>query len=430
MGIVYYLFDLLTFEQRSIRQELFFSLIYLFESFLSNTNNMKIKIANIVIDDKFIDLLFDSMALLNDKWENDYLLVSNNKPDSYKYIKNADRIFFVPKDAILDYLVAQKYDAVFLHSLPSLPIELIPEIDKTIKVFWFAWGWDIYQLPKENPFIPVKLIKKETQKELDKLKPNIPPKKKTLKDYFRPLKYLFFDSPSTKNIKNYYEAIKRIDYFSGILDFEYDLMKSVKGFKAKRVTFKYASLHYLENSGIVELYHGHNILIGNSAASTNNHLDIIPYINKINLGERKIILPLSYSNSKEYIEDIANAYHQEFGDSVIVLKDFLSAQEYSDLLLSCSVAIFFMERQQAMGNINGTLLRGCKVFLSETNPVYNYYKNLGVKLFSIQKDLNQSEITSPLTLECIEKNRDVLSVLVNKEKYIQDMNYIYDCIVK
>lgn len=390
---------------------------------------MKVKIANIVLDDKFIDSLFGSMALLNDKWENDYLLVRNKKPETYKYIKNSDRIIFVPKDAILDYLVDQKYDAVFLHSLPSLPIELIPKIDKKIKVFWFSWGWDIYQLPKDKPLIPIKLIKAETQKELDKLKPNIPSKKKTLKDYLRPLKYLFVDSPSTKEIKNYYEAIKRIDFFSGILEFEYDLMKSVKGFKAKRVRFKYASLHNLENSGVAELHNGHNILIGNSAASTNNHLDIIPYINKVNLGERKIILPLSYGNTKKYIEDIANAYHQEFGENVIVLKDFMPSQEYSKIISSCSIAIFFMERQQAMGNINMALLNGCKVFLSETNPVYSFYKGLGIKLYSIQNNLTQEEFESPMLEEDVEKNREILRNRTNKKKYIQHINNIYDCIV-
>lgn len=390
---------------------------------------MKVKIANIVKDEKFIDGLFDSMALLNDKWENDYLLVRNNKPDSYKYIKNTDRIIFVPKNAILDYLVDKKYDAVFLHSLPSLPIELIPEIDKKIKVFWFAWGWDIYQLPKEKPLIPIKLMKEETQKELDKLKTIFPSKKKTLKDYLRPLKYLFCDSPTNKVVKQYYNAIKRVDYFSGVLEYEYKLMKSVKGFRAKRVSFKYASLHNLENPGVTELYNGHNILIGNSAASTNNHLDIIPFLKKLSLGERKIVLPLSYPNTKDYIEDVSNTYIQKFGKNTMLLKNFMPSQEYSNIVQSCSIAIFYMERQQAIGNINLALKNGCKVFLSETNPVYIFYKNLGLKIFSVQRDLVQKEIDSPLSNEDIENNRAILSKRTNKEQYIRDLNYIYECII-
>lgn len=391
---------------------------------------MKVKIANIVKDDKFIDCLFDSMALLNDKWENDYLLVRKSKPNSYKYIKNYDRVTFVQTDAILDYLVNQKYDAVFLHSLPSFPIESIPNIDKRIKVFWFAWGWDIYQLPKEKPFLKYNLIKTETQKELDKLKQITPSKKRTLKDYLRPLKYLFFDSPTNKRIKNYYEAIKRIDYFSGILEYEYDLMKSVKGFRAKRVTFKYVSLHGLENLGFAQLCNGHNILIGNSAAITNNHLDIIPYLKKLNLGERKIILPLSYPDTKDYIEDISNAYTKEFGKNTMVLKVFMPSQDYSNLISSCSIAIFYIERQQAIGNINMALIKGCKVFLSETNPVYTYYKDLGLKVFSVQQDLVQKEIDSPLSNEDIENNRTILSQKTNKEQYIRDLNYIYEQISK
>ena len=352
---------------------------------------MKIKIANIVKDDKFIDLLFDSLALLNDKWENDFLLVRNRKPDSYKYIKNSDRVTFVQTDAFLEYLVNQEYHAVFLHSLTCLPLSIIPKINQRIKVFWFSWGKDIYQMPKNKPLIQLNLIKKETQKEIDKLNNTIvTQKRKSLKDYLRPIKYIFYDSPTNKRIKHYYKALKRVDYFSGVLEYEYNFMKSVKGFKAKRVTFKYASIQALENTGITQLFKGRNILIGNSAASTNNHLD---------------------------------------GEKIIDLKDFLPAQEYSDLLLSCSVAIFFMERQQAMGNINGTLLRGCKVFLSETNPVYRFYKDLGLKIFSVQRDLTQSEIDSPLSNEDIENNRAILSNRTNKEQYIKDLNHIYECII-
>lgn len=391
---------------------------------------MKVKIANIVKDDKFIDCLFDSMALLNDKWENDYLLVRNKKPNFYKYIKNTDRITFVQTDAFLGYLVDQKYDAVFLHSLPSLPIELIPEIDKRIKVFWFAWGKDIYELPPHKPLIECSLIKPETQKVLDKYKKNNTLiQKKKLKDYLRPLKYKLFGSPYDKGIKEYHKAIKRIDYFSGVLEYEYDLMKSVKGFRAKRVTFKYVSLHGLENLGFAQLCNGHNILIGNSAAITNNHLDIIPYLKKLNLGERKIILPLSYPDTKDYIEDISNAYTKEFGKNTMVLKVFMPSQDYSNLISSCSIAIFYIERQQAIGNINMALIKGCKVFLSETNPVYTYYKDLGLKVFSVQQDLVQKEIDSPLSMEDIENNRTILSKRTNKEQYIRDSNYIYECII-
>lgn len=391
---------------------------------------MKVKIANIIKDDKFIDSLFDSMSLLNDKWENDYLLVRNRKPDTYKYIKNSDRVTFVQTDALLDYLVDKQYDAVFLHSLTCLPTSITSNIDEKIKVFWFSWGKDIYELPPQKPLLECNLIKPETQKVLDKYKKNnTTTQKKKLKDYLRPLKYKLFGPPYDKVIKDYHKAVNRVDYFSSILEYEYDLMKSVKSFRAKRVRFKYVLLQNIENPGIAKLHNGNNILIGNSAATTNNHLDIIPFLKKLNIGERKIILPLSYPQTKNYTEDVSNAYIKEFGNNTVILKDFMPSQEYFELVLSCSVAIFFMERQQAVGNIGRALRYGCKVFLSETNPVYTYYKNLGLKVFSVQRDLVQKEIDSPLSMEDIKNNRAILSKRTNKEQYIRDLNYIYECII-
>lgn len=392
---------------------------------------MRIRVANIVSDDKFIDGIMEPMELLNDKWTLDYLLVANTKPESFEYIKNTEKVLFVSTDRFLKFLIEKQYDAIFVHCLASIPINIIPQIDKKIKVFWFAWGCDIYQYPTESPFLNYKLIKEETQKVLDKYKCPPPPLKKSIKDYLRPIKYFICGTPSERRLMVYYKAVKRVDFFSGVLDYEYDLMKSVKGFRAKRVVYKYVSPQSFSNLYDNNLSCGNNILIGNSAASTNNHLDIIPYLKKLNIAGRKIVLPLSYANTKEYVEDIANAYIKEFGaNNLIILKDFIPYQEYSDIIQTCSIGIFFMERQQAMGNINMMLRNGCKVFLSKTNPVYNYYRGLGINLFSVQLDLNQSLIEMDLSIDVVRKNRDILQNLYSKERYVQDLNYIFECVTE
>ena len=90
--------------------------------------------------------------------------------------------------------------------------------------------------------------------------------------------------------------------------------------------------------------------------------------------------------------------------------------------------IFAHERQQAMGNIYTALKMGCKVYLSETNKVFSYYKNLGVAVFSIQKDLNQENINKPLTDEQIMNNKKILSQIVSRETYFKQINHIIDCI--
>ena len=47
-------------------------------------------------------------------------------------------------------------DFIILHSLYSLPMDLVPIINKRIKVVWFSWGYDLYEnTPPIEPIIKI-----------------------------------------------------------------------------------------------------------------------------------------------------------------------------------------------------------------------------------------------------------------------------------
>ena len=82
------------------------------------------------------------------------------------------------------------------------------------------------------------------------------------------------------------------------------------------------------------------------------------------------------------------------------------------------------ERQQAMGNIYTALNMGCKVFLSNTSPVFTFLKKLGVYVYSIQNDLSTSEINTPLTEEEKSHNRNIIYSMYNEKQFRSNFNYI------
>ena len=170
-----------------------------------------------------------------------------------------------------------------------------------------------------------------------------------------------------------------------------------------------------------ETHNGDNILVGNSAAATNNHLDLLEYLKTLDLNGRKLILPLSYAGGQDYVIKVVTRYRNFFGDSVVALTDFMPYDEYKKSILSCGTAFFFMERQQAMGNISAALKYGCKVFLSERNPVFAYYKKLGIKVFSVEN----GDLSSDLTTHDVETNRKILTSLHNREAFLRKLDSVY-----
>lgn len=387
---------------------------------------MKLRILNIINDEKFIDNVIECQDLFSMTTTHDYVIVGQEIKE-FKYIKRlTNRVQFVKDRDFLSFIREMEYDAIFLHSYIVLKPELVLKIPKNIKVFWFAWGCDIYSFPLD-PFIKINLYGPETEKvvrELNGKASNI----KKLKSFIKKI-------TSYNKIRNklksqiYYKSISRVDYFSGIIDVEYQLMTTIPNFRAKEVKYKYTSIRGINTIPNDVRYKGNNVLIGNSAAISNNHLDILTYIRDVKLDDANIYMPLSYAGPHEYIDIIKKSYSEIFKDNYISLDTFMSYQEYAEVISSCSVAIFFHERQQGLGNICLALRNGCKVFLSETSILYKYLKNIGINIFSLQSDFSQDEWNKPLTDEQIFENKQILYKLSCADTYIKNMNYIFDCII-
>lgn len=370
------------------------------------------KIAHVIFDEKF----FDGVIEVNDHFisncANTYFIVNwLGKRKKSKYIKNTKRLVYITGFQFLKLLKEQSYNAVFLYSIKECPSTIILSIPKQIKVFWFAMGYDLYSYPYPRPFIKVDYLLGPITK---KIRQPLGMKVKNV------AKYLL--SPVTVPLA--YKAMKRVDFFSGVLEFEYRLLQENTKFSGESVIYQYTSMNILKTRGKIEHFQGSNILIGNSAAETNNHLDILQYLKNVDVKKRKIVVPLSYGGWKTERDQICKSYENAFKDQFCPIIDFMPYDEYKEIVHSCSIAIFGHERQQAMGNINMALNLGCKVFLSETNPVYSFYKSLGFVVFSIQENLTTNEIDEELSESERAQNRRLLYERYHEQQFAMNMNKI------
>ena len=395
----------------------------------------KVNIANLIGDRRLLNNVWFYHDLTKDKANHEYIYISNNKNYKFNRINTAlDRIKIMSADEFLCLCQTGCYDAVFLHAIDSFPFNKTKNIPKEIKVFWLVWGYDLYGHPWNAPMIKMNLYKPKTIESCPWLKQSF------IYDFLRRFKRVCVSYLNRINgvndifhysSKDFIEAVSRIDYFSGVLTNEYDLVKDVPYFRAEPVSYAYASVESMYESVPSTIPAiGDNVLVGNSAAETNNHLDILEYIKDFKPDKRKVILTLSYSGIKRYVDMVIAAYQKVFGDKIYPLLQLMSLKEYNNVLCTCGYGIFFHERQKGIGNISVLIMNGAKVFLSDTSVAYHYYKSMGIYVYSVQKDLNPESLSTPLTDEQKMYNIKTLGATRTFEYRIRQLCDIYEIIKK
>lgn len=381
------------------------------------------KIIHFVIDDKFIIPemnIFDSLK----EYENEYILIKNIPFQHRIYLKEKEKIQEMSRWNVKKRICRNDYaDVIILHSLFSLPLDLFEHIHPKTKVVWLAWGYDLYHGKYGmEPLIKIVSLYGPYTKEYVEAQDYQPKLPVLVKNRIREFisKVLW---PANDSILN--KALQRIDYFGGYPG-EYNLIEQNGYLRAENIDYSYpliSNLYSKDNIENISEGLSGNILVGNSATETNNHIDVFVRIEKIVPPNKKIIVPLSYG-SHTYREYVISKGCDAFAEQFQPLVNFMPLTEYQLLLQSCSVAIFGHERQQAVGNVIMSLWNGAKVFLSKNSLVYKYLRSQGLIVYSIQNDLSKEAICTFLSREEILSNRKIVSNNFSNEAVLEKVGVI------
>ena len=134
--------------------------------------------------------------------------------------------------------------------------------------------------------------------------------------------------------------------------------------------------------------------------------------------KQTIIMPLVYGDVPyaTYLKHNILSGEKQFK----ILDTFVPYKEYCNLVESCSHAIFGVIRQQAMGNIFICLRSGVKLFLYKNSMVYEFLKQEGYIVYTIDEDLTDDGLSFPLSKEEAKHNYDLYKSKVPHENYSTD----------
>ena len=293
------------------------------------------------------------------------------------------------------------YKAVVFHSLVYNQSKIVNAIKRrfSVPIVWIPFGFEVYNMIIKSSF---ELYQKQTKRYLRNPLNFI--------KHFNP-----FDHCKAKAIK---KAIENSDICALAIYDEFLLYQRILSLKAINFWFTYYPIEQIVFNNN-EFINGTNLIIGNSSTPTNNHLDSFLKVRKLNILNRKIIVPLGYGNT-HYKNKINIKGIKYFGDNYSPLNSFLSLNDYNKVLLSGSIVIMNSNRQQAFGNILASIWFGAKVYLNESNTIYLYLKRIGIQVFSINTDLVPSNkfVLEKLNTNQQIQNREILKKEFGHEKVL------------
>ena len=317
------------------------------------------------------------------------------------------------KTKILNNL--QSYEVVVIHFMDEHKKKIIKSASNKVNFLWIIWGMDYISL---IPEMKINLYGKKTKKILNHLYYN------SINSHIKQIlnrNSLYLKVKTFTKIAQHKFLLNKINYYSTVLPEEANFVKSKLRLKANYIPFNYGLTDSLFKKNFYKLPNNNqNILCGNSGTFTNNHFDVFEILRNLELGNRKLIVPLSYGNI-HYINMVNQRGNELFGDNFLPLLEFKAEEEYFKILSSCSVCIMNHFRQQAGGNIVIMMWLGAKIFLSEQNPFYHFFKKRGAFIFSVESDLmnNCQNILTPLVKDLQMANRAIVEKYFGNDAIIK-----------
>lgn len=378
------------------------------------------KIIHIVSDEKFINSAYWQFNETFPNGNKFYLLVDDPKKD-LKFIEHKENYILIKKDLKeLQDLAQNKAleNIVCFHGLDYHKSYLLNKLSSKATIIWFLWGAEVYSNSKivnqaelygfhtRTTFLSISFLKIL---------------KNRFRQFYYKLKYKT-DGPD----KLILHSIKRANFCAVLYKEEYEFIKERITTNLQYLKFSYYPIQLMIGNTEARISSS-NILIGNSASDTNNHIEAFKLLKDLPIGDKKIIVPLSYGEPR-YRDRIVIKGLKILKDNFYPLMDFMPLHHYNQFLEQCGIVVMNHYRQQAVGNVVTMLWMGAKVYLDERNTLFAYLKRIGVTVHSIEKELraDNPQVFSLLTYAEQENNRQILSSEVGQDYLLQKLKYQFE----
>ena len=158
------------------------------------------------------------------------------------------------------------------------------------------------------------------------------------------------------------------------------------------------------------------ILVGNSGASSNEHIEALTWLAHFADCPMKVVVPLNYGGTPEYVDEVIKYGQDLFADKFVPITDMLDKNEYDKLLASVDVGVFAHYRQQGLYVVYSLFLRRKKMYIRSSTSSYESLIANNFVVFASEDITSQSfsEFTD-LDIATIESNAKLMQFTYSEE---------------
>lgn len=380
---------------------------------------------HIMVQDKFLDSFIDDVYAIGEEKNNVFWFRGNQGDTSYiKTDKTVEYLGYDTKIYKTKLQTLKPTDSLFIHWYDEWIGEMVYNLPN--KLFVFFWGGEMYEEPfwYHAKWIHDKLTYAIINKELY---PKIIWRKNIFKMIPRVKKVLQFPVSVHQKFKHKMKFVERIDYLIC------NQLNTVEIEKVKKLYPTFKAIHLAGQYDInfdlairtpqkVKKTERIKILVGNSAAEANNHLDAFRKLKSLKNVE--VYCPLSYG-SEYYKKIVIEAGRSIFGKNFYPITDFMQRKEYVEFINEMDIVYMYHNRSQAWGNIATSLTLGKPVFLKVNNALKHFISAIGINTYDVNM-IDQYDLESIIFQEkqISEDNNQKLRKSISKEVRLNNLKRI------
>lgn len=316
---------------------------------------------HIVPDNTFINAFYDNVQELGLLDENKIVVRTNNR--SLSAVKR--KVFFAPLYS--DSFTANvgdtlQYDKVFIHYFTPLLYRWVAQ-NQFRELNWAVWGGDLYNLSSLDRMCYEPITQKRyVGKDFSMKKILYETKVWVTQNAYREKAYAKVNNILTWMRQEYLFALRHLkvqanhQFFFYENQFPYEKLDAIP---KKRPDTNEVSL-----------------IIGNSASPTNNHMDLVQFLDS-NKVKANLFIPISYGDSR-YISFLKKNLRYSYGNLEFIERH-MPFEEYLQFISEADALVMNTIRPQGYGNV--------LMMLYMNRPVYFNDKNISLP------DLEENNIT-------------------------------------
>jgi len=366
-------------------------------------------------DEKFIDSFIKQYSITHVDSEIYYYIYLSNTKNQLQHV-NSKNVELIRLNVRTLTRILRKHNSIkhiYFHNFPKNMVSICRHIPRKIKIYWIFYGIEIFQNV---------LYTKILDESSESIYASIFKRKSFLKILPKQIVKILLKIREKIRIFKLKKILPRINFFCHWNKYDYESVKEMfPTFNAQFIFFGYNHSFSMfqiptkvnDPSSSSESTTGKNlIMLGHGASVSLNHLTILEYLKHFENQSFMIICPVSYGDMK-YKEYLINYSRMNNIDNLTFLEEFVSFQDYVNIISNVDVFVMNNIRTQGGSNISLALKLGKKVYMHPQNPHYKYFIELGFVIFSTFELLQSSleEILTPLSPDQKESNQTLIQQL-------------------